>query len=131
MVDSCTIVLVVASPLFLLEFLFEFFRIEFPPNFHQEKPRKMGTVSDKEMKDDENEVEVTEISPNFPSLPRDEKRNLRFPCVQWKRKRNFVSVSTVYKGNANFVFRPCHCHKTKQKQLMEITRERHIAMQTF
>ncbi len=37
---------------------------------------------------------------------RDEKRNLRFPCVQWKRKRNFVSVSTVYKGNANFVFRP-------------------------
>ncbi len=37
---------------------------------------------------------------------RDEKRNLRFPCIQWKRKRNFVPVSTVYKGNANFVFRP-------------------------
>jgi hypothetical protein len=37
---------------------------------------------------------------------RDEKRNLRFPCIQWKRKRNFVPVSTVYKGNANFVSRP-------------------------
>ncbi len=37
---------------------------------------------------------------------RDEKRNLRFPCIQWKRKRNFVFVSTVYKGNANFVSRP-------------------------
>jgi hypothetical protein len=39
-------------------------------------------------------------------LIRDEKQNLRFPCIQWKRKRNFVSISTVYKGNANFVFRP-------------------------
>jgi hypothetical protein len=35
---------------------------------------------------------------------RDEKRNLRFPCIQWKRERNFVPVSTVYKGNANFGF---------------------------
>jgi hypothetical protein len=40
-------------------------------------------------------------------IGRDEKRNLRFPCIQWKRKRNFVPVSTVYKGNANFVSRPC------------------------
>jgi hypothetical protein len=37
---------------------------------------------------------------------RDEKRNLRFPCIQWKREQNFVPVSTVYKGNANFVFHP-------------------------
>ncbi len=39
-------------------------------------------------------------------IGRDEKRNLRFPCIQWERKRNFVYVPTVYKGNANFVFRP-------------------------
>jgi hypothetical protein len=44
---------------------------------------------------------------SHPQIPRDEKRNLRFPCIQWKREQNFVPVSTVYKGNANFVFRPC------------------------
>jgi hypothetical protein len=36
----------------------------------------MGTVSDKEMKDDENEVEVTEISPNFPSLPENKTKTI-------------------------------------------------------
>jgi hypothetical protein len=48
------------------------------------------------------------INQEFPrkAPSRDEKRNLRFPCIQWKRKRNFVPISTVYKGNANFVFRP-------------------------
>jgi hypothetical protein len=47
---------------------------------------------------------------NFFWKTRDEKRNLRFPCIQWKREQNFVPVSTVYKGNANFVFRPCGKH---------------------
>ncbi len=42
---------------------------------------------------------------------RDEKRNLRFPCIQWKRKQNFVYVHTVYKGNAHFVFRPWKIQK--------------------
>ncbi len=46
----------------------------------------------------------------FLNYSRDEKRNLRFPCIQWERERNFVPVSTVYKGNANFVFRPWIIH---------------------
>jgi hypothetical protein len=37
---------------------------------------------------------------------RDEKQNLRFPCIQWERNEIFFFVPTVYKGNANFVFRP-------------------------
>ncbi len=46
------------------------------------------------------------IPPKESGQNRDEKRNLRFPCIQWKREQNFVYVPTVYKGNANFVFRP-------------------------
>jgi hypothetical protein len=42
----------------------------------------------------------------FITMFRDEKRNLRFPCIQWERNEIFFFVPTVYKGNANFVFRP-------------------------
>ncbi len=41
---------------------------------------------------------------------RDEKQNLRFPCIQWERNEIFFFVPTVYKGNANFVFRPWKNH---------------------
>ncbi len=55
----------------------------------------------------------------FPGICRDEKRNLRFPCIQWKRERNFVPVSTVYKGNANFVFRPWEFGDEKRREIDE------------
>jgi hypothetical protein len=44
-------------------------------------------------------------------LYRDEKQNLRFPCIQWERNEKFFFVPTVYKGNANFVFRPWYFNR--------------------